>query len=494
MALKRLPASVKILTILLTIAAPVIFLVGAQSYWFYTVEDAFISFRYCENMLSGDGLVFNPGTPVEGYTNFLWIMLIALPRLVLPFPLAAKAMGLFLGLILILSMACYRSEKHSNPLPGPLAAVVVALCPGIQMWSVAGLETILFTVCLTSVFLFGGTDSRTRRSMAGFLLGLTTLTRPEGLLFFGLFIVVKWFEHHQNRRQILDYFFGYFLIVLPHIVFRAGYYNALIPNTFWVKSHRFRDSGLLYFTKYAALTGFFTLPVALLNVAQTKRWKHSLSMVVMGTVYLFYVLYIGGDWMPYGRFLIPVLPLFALAASHVAFHWRSSLLKSLCIILILTAGAISSWSATYDSFRFRPTRYRQILTWETQHMESWIQVGKWLSHTFSPDQVLCTGLAGVIPYYSGLTTLDRGGLNDREIAKIVNGSESMDQEKREIDKLIMNRLPDIVMIEDRSFQMLTEMPIFKQKSPVESPDFDLEYELKNVRLKGGYFAYYQRKP
>ena len=38
-------------------------------------DDAFISFRYAENFARGAGLVWNAGERVEGYTNFLWTML-----------------------------------------------------------------------------------------------------------------------------------------------------------------------------------------------------------------------------------------------------------------------------------------------------------------------------------------------------------------------------------------------------------------------------------
>ncbi|KPJ64637.1 hypothetical protein AMJ44_12375, partial [candidate division WOR-1 bacterium DG_54_3] len=44
----------------------------------FTQDDAFISFRYVRNFVNGDGLVFNPGERVEGYTNFFWILLLSL--------------------------------------------------------------------------------------------------------------------------------------------------------------------------------------------------------------------------------------------------------------------------------------------------------------------------------------------------------------------------------------------------------------------------------
>src|SRR5262249_57546373 len=44
----------------------------------FQCDDAFISFRYARNLGAGLGLVFNPGLErVEGYTNFLWVVLLA---------------------------------------------------------------------------------------------------------------------------------------------------------------------------------------------------------------------------------------------------------------------------------------------------------------------------------------------------------------------------------------------------------------------------------
>jgi len=53
-------------------------------------EDAFISIRYAQNLVDGHGLVYNAGERVEGYTNFLWTLLLAggLKLGVPPVPLA----------------------------------------------------------------------------------------------------------------------------------------------------------------------------------------------------------------------------------------------------------------------------------------------------------------------------------------------------------------------------------------------------------------------
>ena len=45
------------------------------SYGLCTQDDAYISFRYADNLVNGHGLVFNPGERVEGITNLLWTVL-----------------------------------------------------------------------------------------------------------------------------------------------------------------------------------------------------------------------------------------------------------------------------------------------------------------------------------------------------------------------------------------------------------------------------------
>ena len=58
-------------------------------------EDAFISFRFGRHLAAGQGLVWNLGEPpVEGYTNFLWVLVAAgLDGLGLDVPLAARVLG-----------------------------------------------------------------------------------------------------------------------------------------------------------------------------------------------------------------------------------------------------------------------------------------------------------------------------------------------------------------------------------------------------------------
>ena len=60
----------------------------------WVCDDSFISLRYADNLVSGHGLVFNPGERVMGYSNFLWVVLLY-PFAVLGVPahVAARILG-----------------------------------------------------------------------------------------------------------------------------------------------------------------------------------------------------------------------------------------------------------------------------------------------------------------------------------------------------------------------------------------------------------------
>src|SRR2546428_3980644 len=45
----------------------------------YLTDDALISLRYARRLLEGHGLTWSEGPRVEGYSNLLWTLLVALP-------------------------------------------------------------------------------------------------------------------------------------------------------------------------------------------------------------------------------------------------------------------------------------------------------------------------------------------------------------------------------------------------------------------------------
>src|SRR4030042_4093279 len=87
-----------------------------------TIDDAYITFRYAQNLLQGDGLVYNPGQMVLGTTTPVYALLMAgLAALAggahAPFPhlaLAVNALADGLTCWLIVGQRVDRSEEHTS--------------------------------------------------------------------------------------------------------------------------------------------------------------------------------------------------------------------------------------------------------------------------------------------------------------------------------------------------------------------------------------------
>ncbi len=80
----------------------ILFLVNVKRYNFIS-DDSFITLRYARNLVQGEGLVFNPGERVEGFTNMLWTLLLSLCGVIgIDLLAAARILGVVAGLATII--------------------------------------------------------------------------------------------------------------------------------------------------------------------------------------------------------------------------------------------------------------------------------------------------------------------------------------------------------------------------------------------------------
>jgi hypothetical protein len=161
----------------------------------FVQDDAFITFRYVQNFLDGNGLVFNIGEHVEGYTNFLWTLLLALPAaLGIDLIDVAHGLGLAAGIATLyllyqLSQAVFGGE---GAFLAPLVAVTLtASNSSIAYWTISGMETPLFMLLLVASSLAYVREAREagRFLLTPLLLVLLSLTRPEGMMVYGITVM-----------------------------------------------------------------------------------------------------------------------------------------------------------------------------------------------------------------------------------------------------------------------------------------------------------------
>jgi len=211
---------------------------AARSAWL--CDDAFISFRYADNLVHGLGLVYNAGERVEGYSNFLWTLWVALGmRFGVRPELWSIAWGIvFYAATIVLLYFYHHRLRVSGQAPGhalPAACLLAAVHRDWNLYATSGLETSMFTFLAMLGYLLAVSRRLGLRGAAGagLALALAAMTRPDGLLFVpivGLYLVC-------TRRPMLGpalAFAGVFAIAwLPYLGWKLSYYGDFLTNTFY---------------------------------------------------------------------------------------------------------------------------------------------------------------------------------------------------------------------------------------------------------------------
>jgi len=423
--------------------APALVLAGVALNYYgdFVSDDAFISFRYAEHLGSGRGLEWNPGYRVEGYSNFLWIVLLAIPRaLGAAVPEAARilAMAAVLATVALVALVVRRSGGQRAVHPVLLALSPLPLCLSFpfQYWCAMRLETALFSFLLLlapALFLWeetrGGAGPRWTSALAYLALALV---RPEGAVYAviplghlaaraaggeGLRAVAR------ERAVWLGIIAGGVLLFL---LFRWAYFGALLPNTFHAKVQGDGVAGgWRYLTRFCAERPYHL--VLLLAPLLMGGLRGPAGTMLLGTALMsgLIAVLVGGDWMREFRLLVPATPLLAAAlgvALHRALQGRGPAGRAAVMAgaALLVAGVQLNmgtpgheWAAA-----LRGERRDLLINLEGEMTRAAKEAGLWLRQNAAPGDLVAVNHAGALPFYSGLPTLDMVGLNDRHIARL----------------------------------------------------------------------------
>jgi arabinofuranosyltransferase len=376
----------KIALSLLSLATLVSVYFGWRLFWFLT-DDAFIAFRYVSNSRLGYGYVWNapPFRPVEGYTSFLWVVLLDLfwritgvdpPRSANYLSLVFVYLTLLTGALMVLKMDL-RDElrKHRVLLLGLVFAGVITNRTFLA-WTSSGLETAMFNFFLTLwVYCCLFLPAYTIRWAFGISLAasLIYLTRPDGLLFafitLGLaattMLVKQKISRLSGRRVALAA--SPLLIIPAHLLWRRTVYGAWLSNTYYAKTIAGRiwpQSGIRYLLSFLIeyslwIWVMLLVAVILARVRRRSRQKISPGVSIVNAAvcaallgqFLYYTIVVGGDHFEYRVYSHLVLLAF------ISFLWMLNALRmnlwsaiSLCAALIVLSWPIPwmHWSATHN--------------------------------------------------------------------------------------------------------------------------------------------------
>lgn len=460
-----------------------------------TVDDAYISYRYAQNAARGHGLTFNAGERrVEGYTNFLWtVMLVPTFMVGVNVTVASIVLGVLFALGCLYFV--YRATRQIDgllPLVGLVAALFLAVDGSFTLWSVGGLETSLFAflVLAGGVAYIRELQDKARIPVSGAWFALAAMTRPEGVLVFALTLAHQLAYRLSARKRLITRTdlgrVGLFVIIfVPYYLFRWRYYGWFFPNTFYAKV-TLEDTaaqwqrGLAYVQTFISIHGgYIPLLIALIPLFRPRStvWASYMALVVI--VYSFYIAYVGGDWSV-GRFFAPLMPLYYLlwAGGLVEiYHWvkklvwgRTSLAEQSAPLRLTYAAASVLLVSLLVGFFFTSSvggeqalflnRFDARLAGQAR-----TQMGKWLRANVPPDTVIAVDAAGQMPFYSELRAIDIFGINDLHTAHLSReelaslgkrmGEGTPGHEKLDM-RYIIERRPDYIIIYGTMFDGVPE--------------------------------------
>ena len=395
------------------------------------IDDAFITFRYAQNLLSGNGLVYNPGEPVFGITTPLFVAVIALlaiptggaqapfPALALGVSAAADAATCWL-LIQI-------GEQLGHRRAGWLAALLWALSPMSVTFAIGGMETSLFILLLAATLYFHLNRQPARAACAA---SLAILARPDGALMallLGAERVRSWLRKSPaSPPPSLREAAAFSIPLALWSAFGWAVYGSPIPHSILAKAtayHLPSEAALVRLLQH------FSTPFLEQELVGT-RWI-GIGLVLYPTLFVlgmravlrgrpeawpmaaypwaYFAAFALANPLIFRWYLAPPLPFYFLGIflglDRLAVDLRRPALAyaAAAIALVFTFGA---WTPRADHGPARPAPRMAFIRLELLYD----QVGRWLEPRLQPDEVVAAGDIGVLGFDTGAPILDLVGL------------------------------------------------------------------------------------
>ncbi len=224
------PRSRQLLQALPLLLAPAaVSLAAVGSAGWLAIDDAYITFRYAENIARGLGLVYNPGERVLGTTAPLYCLWLALGNLA---GIPTLALALFTGILG--ATACSYLLWRLGRLwglgrAGYTAGLLLAFFPRFWISAVSGMETTLAAALALLSLWF---DYRQRPALTGLALAALVLTRPDAASLAAAVLVVRLV---LNRKAALIEGLVLLLVLMPWLTFGWNYFGSPLPHSIAAK-------------------------------------------------------------------------------------------------------------------------------------------------------------------------------------------------------------------------------------------------------------------
>jgi len=275
-------------------------------------DDAYITLRTIDNFVHGLGLTWNVAERVQTFTHPLWLFALSIPY---SFTFEAFYTTLIVSIMVSLGAVYILVFRvASTTLAAVLAVLALSLSKAFVDFSTSGLENPLTHLIVVVFFGLYFKAEFTRRNL--FLLSLTAalgaLNRLDSILIFGpamLYVISR----NRNWKTVQILMLGMSPLILWEC-FSLLYYGVLFPNTAYAKLNTGIDSwsimqqGFRYLWNACQVSIMTPLligsaAVFVVHKRSNKYWSAFAGILI----YIFYIVWVGGDFMTGRFFSAPLL-------------------------------------------------------------------------------------------------------------------------------------------------------------------------------------------
>jgi hypothetical protein len=341
----------------------------------FSSDDAWIHFRFAQNLISGHGFSYNLDHPVAGSTAPLWTLFCAVFLAVIGEPvLAGKVAGFLAWVFLVFGVHRLVGGLTRSAVAAWCAALLTLLHQRVVWGALSGLEVILYSALVVWALHLHFQSRESHRIpylVVTILLVLGGLTRPELLCLVPLFWLDRWWLNPSpeqtpaaRRRQIAVSAMAAMALLLPWLAFDFWTIGRLLPLTFYAKVSPhgiwaalasgqigeiarsiFVDSfGYLretyvrfLFTEIPGMVGVWYLVWNLGSMPLATRRTVRLLMIIPFYYLVVTALLGGGLQGAFGRYLMFVFPLFCVIAVIATWQWLTNSRRSHAAVIIGSA-------------------------------------------------------------------------------------------------------------------------------------------------------------
>ncbi len=388
----------------------------------WTCDDALITFRYVRHWVSGDGLVFNAGERIEGFSNFLFVVLLSPAALAgAKLEIVANALGIAATAVQLGFVVWLLDRRKVPTIVIAAAALLLATDRIAIVWATGGLETAVHGALVMAALALQLEKPERVRTLAGVHAALAA-SRPEGIVFTVIWLAHLAIVRRADLRRAINWLVP---IIAVLVAARLVYYGELLANPYRAKVGgvpvtQFGPGYALAFLRRMGMFGVAALASLPLLVLAARAWRRiDRAALLAGVFVLVQTIVIGasgGDYMTDFRLLAPVVAPFYVAIALLAAAVWSTRLLAIAALVVFAGGHVYRQLSPVPVFPTAPPPdiHKQQLTIPSETPATFARA---LAVFAEPGDSVLADWAGYMGYGHDLRTIDATGLLSAHISR-----------------------------------------------------------------------------